>query len=150
MFEASDLRRILAECGQPLRSMVLLTANCAFGQTDLANLPTRAINLETGWLDFDRVKTAAPCRIPLWPETVSAIKDWLPSRPKAKDAANSKLLFLTVRGAPWVTVSNLGTTKDAIGLEFKRLLVKLGLKRPRLGFYGLRHGFETVADETAD
>ena len=96
------------------------------------------------------MKTAVPRRIPLWPETVSAIKAWLPSRPKAKAVANSKLLFLTVRGTPWVTVLNLDTKKDAIGLEFKRLLVKLGLKRPSLGFYGLRHGFETIAGETTD
>ncbi|MHC4403421.1 MAG: hypothetical protein ACYTG0_27505 [Planctomycetota bacterium] len=30
------------------------------------------------------------------------------------------------------------------------MLRRLGLKRPRLGFYGLRHGFETVAGDTAD
>ena len=33
---------------------------------------------------------------------------------------------------------------------FGKVLRKLGVKRPRLGFYGLRHGFETVAGETAD
>ena len=30
------------------------------------------------------------------------------------------------------------------------MLHKLGLKRPRLGFYGLRHGFETIAGENGD
>ncbi len=130
--------------------MVLLAANCAFGQTDLANLPTCAVDMDAGWINFARVKTAVPRRIPLWPETVAAIREWLPMRPKAKDPEDSKLLFRTCRGAPWVTVSLSGTTKDAIGKDFKILLVKLGMKRSRLSFYGLRHGFETVAGETAD
>ena len=34
--------------------------------------------------------------------------------------------------------------------EFGKLLVKLGLKRPRLGFYGLRHSFRTAADSAGD
>ena len=150
MFEATKLRKILAEAKRPLKAMVLLAANCAFGQTDLANLPTRAMDMDAGWIDFARVKTAVPLRIPLWLETVAAISEWLPMRPKAKAPADSKLLFLACRGAPWVTVSLSDTTKDAIGQDFKRLLVKLDLKRSRLSFYGLRHGFETVAGETAD
>jgi len=150
MFQACDLRQILAEAKQPLKSMVLLAANCAFGQTDLANLPTRAVNLETGWVDFARVKTAVLSRIPLWPETIAAIREWLPSRPKAKDSADSKLLFLTVRGARWVTVSERGTPKDAVSQEFNKVLTKLGLKKKRLSFYALRHGFQTVGSRAKD
>jgi len=150
MFESADLRKILAEAKQPLKAMVLLAANCAFGQTDLANLPTRSVDLDAGWLDFVRVKTAVPRRIPLWPETVAAIREWLPMRPKAKVSADSKLLYLTVRGAPWVTVSNLGTTKDAIGQGFLRLIRRIDLKRSRRGFYALRNGFETVGGEILD
>ena len=37
-----------------------------------------------------------------------------------------------------------------MGQEFGKVVNKLGLKRSRRSFYALRHGFETVAGETAD
>ena len=151
MFEAHEIRAILTEVKQPLGAMVLLAANCGFGQSDLAQLPTRCVDLDKGWVDFARVKTAVPRRIPLWPETIAAIRDWLPNRPAAaKDRADSTLLFLTVRGARWVKVSESGAPKDAIAQEFNKVLRKLKLKRPGVAFYALRHGFETIAGETAD
>lgn len=150
MFEAEEIRRILAACGQPLRAMVLLAANGGLGQTDLARLPLRALDLKSGWLDYARAKTGVPRRIPIWQETAAAIREWLPQRPKAKDPADAGLLFLTVRGAPWVKVSAKGAPKDAIGQEFGKALDALGLKRSRRAFYSLRHTFETVGGETTD
>jgi len=162
MFEAHEIRTILTACGQPLKAMVLLAANCGFGQPDLSGLPLRAVNLDTGWVDFPRPKTAVHRRIPLWPETVEAMREWLPLRPKAKDPADAKLLFLTCRGARWVKVSKGGKIKkdgkvtqpgspaDALGQEFAKVVDKLEMTRSRRSFYALRHGFETIAGETAD
>jgi integrase len=162
MFEANELRALLAAAGQPLRAMILLAANCAFGQSDLANLPVSVVNLKSGWVDFARVKTSVPRRIPLWPETIAAIREWLPERPRAKDPADAGLMFLTCRGARWVKLSKGGKKRkdgkltqpgapsDALGQEFGKVVDKLGLKRSRRSFYALRHGFETVAGETAD
>ena len=106
MFKAQELRLILTalegkevttslideKTGKPvkvtlphnpgLRAMVLIAANCGFGQTDLSNLPSKALKLPTGWLDFARVKTAIPRRIPLWLETIAAIREWLPDAPR--------------------------------------------------------------------
>jgi len=166
MFEAADIRAMLdgktmpvkdgepqhvPGASQPLKAMILLAANTGFGQTDLAALPTRAVDLDSGWVDFARVKTAVRRRIPLWPETVAAIREWLKERPPAKDPADAGLLFLTCRGARWVKVNTTtGSPKDAIGQEFGKLLNALDLKRPGVAFYALRHGFETIAGETAD
>lgn len=133
-----------------LRAMVLLAANCAFGQTDLSSVPTRAVDLEKGWVDFPRPKTGEPRRIPLWPETILAIGEWLKVRPKAKSAADSNLLFLTREGARLVKLHESGYHTDLIGQKFAKRLRLLGIKRPRLSIYGLRHGFETIAGETAD
>jgi integrase len=150
MFEAADIRQILAASGQPLKVMVLLAANCGFGQTDCSSLPVRAVDVEAGWVDYPRPKTGIARRIPLWPETVAAIREWLPQRPKAKDPGDAKLLFLTCCGARWVKLNATGAPCDALGQEFGKVIRKLGLKRSRRAFYGLRHGFETVAGETAD
>jgi len=151
MFEAHEIRRILAEAKPPLHTMVLLAINCGFGQTDLARLPIEYVDLDSGMIDYPRPKTEADRLCPLWPETIAAIREWLPRRPKAKDKADAGLMFLTVRGSRWVKVSEkTGAPKDAIGQEFGKVLRKLGLKRPRLSFYGLRHSFRTIADETID
>ncbi|MHB8902144.1 MAG: tyrosine-type recombinase/integrase [Thermoguttaceae bacterium] len=173
MLEADELRLILdtlegkeveigtdEEAGEPLtvklkanpqlRAMVLLAANTGFGNSDISGLPLRAVDLEGGWVDFARVKNATPRRVPLWAETVQAIREWVPSRTKAKDPADAGLLFLTCRGQHWVKLCKSGAPADAIGQEFCKVLRVLGLKRPRLSFYCLRHGFETVAGDTAD
>jgi hypothetical protein len=65
MFEAHEIRVILESASQPMKAMVLLAANCAFGQSDVALLPIKAVDLEKGWVDFSRVKTARKRRIPL-------------------------------------------------------------------------------------
>ena len=150
MFEAAELRSILAASGQPLRTMVLLAANCGYGQTDLSSLPLRAVNLDSGWVEFARVKTGRRRRCALWPQSVEAIRDWLRQRPKAKDPADAGLLFLTCRGSRWVKLNAKGTPADALGQEFDKVVKKLGLKRPGVSFYAIRHGFETVAGETGD
>ncbi len=173
MLEASELRLVLdaltgkkvaigtdEETGEPvtvemkanpqLRAMVLLGANTGFGNSDLSGLPIRALDLDNGWVDFARVKNATPRRVPLWPETVAAIREWIPKRPKAKDPADSGLLFLTCRGQRWVKVHKSGAPADAIGQEFSKVLRALGLKRHGLSFYALRHGFETIAGDTRD
>ncbi len=150
MLEADELRAVIAAAKQPLKAMVLLAANTGFGNTDLSNLPIKAIDLDKGWADFARVKNATPRRVPLWPETIEAIREWIPQRPKAKEPADAGLLFLTRWGQRWVKVHKSGAPADAIGQEFSKVLRTLGLKRPRLSFYALRHGFETIAGDTAD
>lgn len=39
---------------------------------------------------------------------------------------------------------------DSLGLEFNKLLVDLSIKRLGLGFYALRHTFETIGGESKD
>ena len=39
---------------------------------------------------------------------------------------------------------------DSVGLEFRKLLDSLGMKRPGLSYYALRHSFETHAGESRD
>jgi integrase len=125
-------------------------------------LPLSALDLEDGWLDYPRAKTGVPRRCPLWPETVKAIRTHLAKRPQAKNPADNSLAVLTRGGKPWVKVVTTevveadGATRpqvrfdDCIAKETAKLLKELGIARPGLNFYALRHTFETVGGGSRD
>ena len=50
-----------------LRAMVLLGLNCGFGNTDIANLPMKALDLKSGWVDFPRRRPGSPGAAPSGP-----------------------------------------------------------------------------------
>jgi integrase len=137
-----------------MQVMILLAINCGFGQTDVANLPLKAIDLANGWIDYPRPKTAIMRRCPLWPETVAALREAISEQPKAKSDADAGLAFITKYGSRWVRTTKRenkpAVTVDAVQLEFGKLLAALNLKRLGLGFYALRHTFRTVADGAKD
>lgn len=153
MFEAEELRRILAAAGQPMKAMVLLAANCGFGQTDIANLPAAALDLEAGWVNYPRPKTGVDRRCPLWPETIAAMREAIPMRPKPADPAHAGMVFITPRGHLWArsrkTDRDTASISDAIGVEFRKLLAALDINGKR-AFYAVRHGFQTIAEEAGD
>lgn len=146
VFEARHLRRIIKAAPLPLKAMILLGINCGFGNGDCGRIPISAIDLKVGWLEFPRPKTAVERRIPLWPETIKAIEQAIVERPSAKRRTDDKLLFVTKYGAPWAKE----TADSPISKEMRKLLDTLGLYRDGLGFYALRHSFETFAGECAD
>jgi integrase len=163
MFEADELRMLID--GKPivgatgpdlvrpdvaLRAMILLGVNLGFGNTDCAELTYTGLNLDTGWLDFPRVKTGIARRCPLWPETVAAIRAATTARPKPKDFADCGRVFLSERGTAVVIQTAKGHKKDLVGVRFTNLLKALGLHRERLGFYTLRHVFETIGGSAKD
>lgn len=150
MLESSELGATLAAADVQMRAMILLAANGALGQSDLSALPMSAINLDRGWLDYARQKTGIARRIPLWPETVHAVREAIKVRPKAKDPNDDDLLFITKYGQRWVKFNKSGTPADALGQEFAKLLTTLGIKRAGVSFYAIRHTWRTVADETRD
>jgi integrase len=143
MFEPNEIRKMLKKAGQPLRTMILLAANCAFGNNDIAKLPIKALDLSGAWINFPRPKTAAKRRSPLWPETVAALRKWLKIRPAPTDPKDADLVFITRYGGPW------GIEGRSLSNEMRKLMDKLGFDGHR-NFYSLRHGFQTAADETGD
>lgn len=146
MFEARQIRRLLKAAPQPLKAMILLGINCGFGNHDCGTLPISALDLKGGWINYPRPKTAIERRCPLWPETVAAIQDAIDRRPDPHDAENAGLAFITKYGEPWAKE----TTDNPVTKEMRKLLGKLDLHRPGLGFYALRHGFETIAGGCRD
>ena len=150
MFSAAEIRKILKASDTTMRAMVLLGANGGMGQSDLAALPIAALDLKGRWCVYPRPKTGINRRIPLWPETTAAIREAIAARPEPKDEPDAGLVFLTDTGLPWVRETREGVHLDHITKRFIRLLNDLGLKRPRVSFYALRHTFQTVADEARD
>jgi integrase len=145
LFSAEELRRLLDAVGPPMKAMILLGVNCAFGNADCANLPLTALDLQRGFIDFPRPKTGIPRRCPLWPETIEAIQEALARRPAPKQEEHAGLVFVTKYGLPWgKDIADSPVTK-----EMRKLLDALGINGHR-NFYTLRHTFRTVADESKD
>ncbi len=161
MFEAAEVRAMLDGATPALKAMILLGANGGLGNTDCASLPLTAVDLDGGWLDYARVKTGVERRIPLWSETVEALRAVIATRRKPALPEDEDCLFVTKYGQKWVRYSISETMShgkmkiaakqdDAVSKETTKLLKTLGLKRPGLSFYSLRHGFETVAGGSKD
>lgn len=145
LFEASEIRLILDAVNPTLKAMVLLGVNCAFGNSDCASLPLDSIDLESEMIDYPRPKTGVQRRCPLWRETAEAVRAAIESRPEPKGGENANLAFLSPGGSRWVYDNH-----NPLAKEVRRLLIELGIKRPGLSFYTLRHTFRTIADETRD
>lgn len=158
MLEAHEVRRLIDAAKSPVKAMLLLGINCAFGQTDVASLPTSAVDLAGGWVSFPRPKTAMPRRCKLWPETVAALREAIDKRPAAKVATDAGLVFVTKYGYRWVRqITRAGddgksrvVPLDAVSHEFAKLMHAAKVKRPGLGFYALRHTHRTIADGSRD
>ena len=82
MFEDDELWQIIEAADPVLKAFVLMGINYGFGQSDCANLPQAAVNLNTGWIDYSRPKTGIKRRCPLWPETIEVLRESLVSRSK--------------------------------------------------------------------
>ncbi|HEY2415583.1 MAG TPA: hypothetical protein VGI40_25295 [Pirellulaceae bacterium] len=72
-----------------------------------------ALKLETGWLDFPRIKTGIERKIPLWPETIEALKAVIAARRQPAGKAHEGLVFLTrLGGQSWVRFELSETKND--------------------------------------
>ena len=157
MFEPDEIH-MLMDAGSVIdKAMILLGINCGFGNTDIAMLPDTAIDLDAGWIEYPRPKTEIRRRIPLWPETIEAVREAINIRPKAAKQEYNRLCFLTATGLPFVRVQDNkreGALSPKVGINvlsqrFAKLVKKLELP-PGRNFYALRHTFATVAGESRD
>ena len=163
MYEAAEIRQMLDVAAVHLKAMILLAVNCGFGNADCGSLPIASLDLDGGWHGFPRPKTAVERRCPLWPETVQAIRASLEKRSEPKDDAAVRLVFVTKYGGAWHTDSD----GSALSSEFAKLLKKIdkdaadeaakknrkppaNVYRKGIGFYGIRHTFETIGGESRD
>ncbi len=143
-FTAEQLRDILAIANPNMKAMTLLAINGGFGNTDLGKLPTKVVNLDEARIYWPRTKTGIPRNVPLWPETVEAVKAVLKQDRLAVKKEHEGLLFISPRGKSYVVQNRT----YGLTAEFARALKQAGIKGH--SFYDLRHTFQTVAEEARD
>jgi len=146
MLEADEVRKCLDAAPVPLKAMLCLGVNCGFGNHDCATLPLTALDLDGGWINYPRPKTGISRRCPLWPETVEALRAAIAERPEPKTDEASGLVFLTVRGRPWMSRG----IANPVSVAARDLMKSAGVHGDGIGFYTLRHVFRTIADGTRD
>lgn len=142
LFTADQIRAALEFATVNMKAMILLGINGALGNTELALLPIDSLDLKNGWLNYARTKTEIDRRIPLWPETVKAIKKVIESRkPKPED---SHLLFVGRRGENYVA----GHKGYRVHQEASRVFKAAKIEGRT--FYDLRRTFQTIAEGSRD
>lgn len=158
-FTPEEIRPLLNDLKNAnLKACILLGLNAGFGNTDCAKVPIKAVDLEKAWIDFPRPKTGLKRRVPLWPETVEAIREALKKRRAPKDPEHNSLLFISREGTPMVSDRMVReddgklrlVTTNNLTLTFGRHLKKSKLHKQGHNFYSLRRTFETVAGAAKD
>lgn len=147
MLTANECQKLLAAADAQMKAMLLLGLNCGFGNHDVATLPLEVLDLEKGWIDFPRPKSGIERRCPLWVETVLALKAAIAERKKPKQEDAEGLVFVTLRGRPWLSRGIANPVSVAARTLFKDCGVN---GRRGVGFYTLRHVFRTIADGARD
>lgn len=147
LYQPKELKALLSAASPQIKAMILLGINAGFGCTDCATLPLRALDLKNGWVNYPRPKTGVARRCPLWAETIDAIKVAIKRRPDTTDDNLKGLVFIGQRGAGFAQAKH---THWLVSGEMAALLKRLKLHRPGIGFYALRHTFQTVAEGARD
>ena len=149
-FTASQIWKLLENARVQMKAMIWLGLNCGFGCTDCAELKWKSLDLENGRVAFPRGKTGIDRNLPLWPETIKALKE-LP--------ISGELVFYTKRGNPWVTYKRVVgkdgrvkyTRTDSVTRAFSDLMKKTGIKMEKgVGFYTLRRTAATLTARSGD
>ena len=158
LFTAVQLRKLIEIAEPQMKAMILLGINCAYLQSDCAELPIRfndntrnELNLGSDpFIRFDRPKTGVRRKCTLWPETVEALKEVIGDR-------TDGFVFLTRRGKPLVHTHKVFnrqgsllklTNCDAVGKPFRELCKRSGCYVAGIGFSSFRTTFETRAWST--
>lgn len=139
-YSADEIRALLTVARPNARAFILLGIQAGFGNTDCAELEVSDVDLENGWIEYAREKTQTFRRIPLWPETVAALKEAIASR-----KVESNLVFIGPRGQPYTDEQRTG---HRVGGAYRQTVKDAGITDK--GFYSLRRSFQTISENARD
>ena len=141
---AAEIRELIDKADPIITAWILLAMNCGLGNSDLSNLQKRHIDGE--WLNYPQPKTGIERRCPLWVETRKAIEEALEVRPQPADPeTDGGCVFLSKRGRRLVTFTKKAKV-DRVAFQFAELAKAAKVHRKGVGFYAIRHTFQSVAD----
>lgn len=129
-FDSEQITKLLSLADAKMRAMIWLGLNCGFGCTDCARLKWKHLDFEGGRVQLARNKTGVPRNLPLWPETMDALR---------KVPRSGQLVFYTAEGHPWIRTlaktegdgSREYTTVNAVTSMFSRLLKQASIHAPK-------------------
>jgi integrase len=145
MFQAEQIRAMLAKANPQMKAMILLGINCAFGNTDCVMLTKNKLDLEGGWVSFARPTTGVRRCCPLWSQTVEALKVVLAQESKHPEYRNR--VFIVDKRKPRANHIDDGRR---ISKYFRLLLDSLEIPKDSPNFYAFRHTFVTIALQARD
>ena len=114
------------------RAIVSLLLYTGVRRQELLNVTLEDIDLKQGWLRVRRGKGNNMRLVPLVPEAIGAVEDWLEFRPVCKH----RFLFSTLTRKP------LG--RHGLQYLFRKALMSAGISRPGISVHTLRHTFATL------
>ena len=141
-FTAAETWKLIEAAPPNTKAMIWLALNASCNNADCANLTKKAVDFKAGVLRWKRWKVRAKKyakvrTIPLWPETLEALRKVSSSRPEPKDAKDANLFFLTRSKKQW--------SQWSLSQEVGKLKKpdKLDIDKPGIGFNSFRHVIET-------
>ena len=92
VYTPDEVEKIIAtaaqskECGKRNKAIVLIAARLGLRSCDIANLQFENIHRDTGMIEIQQAKTGEPHSVPLLPEILEALDDYVENeRPKRSD-----------------------------------------------------------------
>lgn len=136
LFTAQEIKKLATAAQGFMRPAIWMGINCGMGNRDCVTL--RWQEIEHGWLDCARPKTAVRRRAKLWPETIKALNAW------RKQAPESEYVCCREDG------KKFHGDNTPIAHLFEEIAENAKVNRSGRGFYCLRHTYRTVADSVQD
>jgi len=149
-FNKKQIRKLLSIADVKMKAMIWLGLNCGFGCTDCSRLKWEDLDFKNSRVELARSKTKIGRNLPLWPETIKALKE-IPR--------SGALVFTISKDHPWIrttaTTNDNGEPKyiidNRISTIFSRLMKKVRIQAPKgTGFYTLRRTAATMAARSGD
>lgn len=170
LFTAGEIERLRTAACPQMSAMILLGINAGFGNADCGRLTESMIDFDRQWIEGLRPKSGVERAAWIWPETIDAIKSAIDQRYDNAPPNLADNVFVTKRRQAWFRATG---KDDAITAAFGKLkksqliaaevdrLVCDGTKEADaakrakarwhgVGFYALRHTFETIAGNAKD
>lgn len=138
--------KLLKQAKPKTKAMILLGINCGFYASDTIALTFNRLHLDgaTPYHDLARIKNGRRRMAVLWPETVSALRDYVENH---RGDSEHQQVFLAQDGGPYGSRATGHSLKGV----FEQLCEDAGVQLPTgVGIGSLRHTYGTVVDLVPD